>query len=204
MIIFLAYCFHESNPFPKSPIPERKAMTIPMSSEEQEKAQYETKNLNHLGLVAGQFDSLGLVELIDRIIPQSDEKRTVSLGQAVKAMVVNGLGFANHTLYLMPDFYENKPVERLIGANIKAEDLNQHLLGRSLDAIHDFDVTRLYSILATSTVRQLDLPCLAAHVDTTSFHVDGKYNSKEDPGTAVTRDHQYHAEVWAWLLPGRH
>jgi len=130
-----------------------------MSSKDKEKSKYETRNLDHLGLVAGQFDSLGLVELIDRIMPQDEEGRKVSLGQAVKAMVVNGLGFTNHTLYLMPDFYADKPVERLIGANIKAEDLNQHLLGRSLDAIYDFDVTRLYSILATSTVKQLDLPC---------------------------------------------
>lgn len=64
-----------------------------------EKTDYETKNLDHLGLVAAQFDDLGLVELIDQVVPQDKEKRNVSLGQAIKAMVVNGLGFANHTLF---------------------------------------------------------------------------------------------------------
>ena len=140
---------------------------------------YATKNLDHLGLIAAQFDALGLVELIDGVIEQDSEKRTVSVGMAVKAMVVNGLGFANHTLYLMPDFFENKPVERLIGKGISAQDLNQHLFGRCLDVIHDFDVTNLFSILASHTVKQLELPCSGTHIDTTSFHVDGKYNSAD-------------------------
>ena len=65
---------------------------------------YEVKNLDHLGLIAAQFDALGLVERIDTMVPQCSEKRKVSIGQAVKAMVINGLGFANHTLYLMPAF----------------------------------------------------------------------------------------------------
>jgi len=55
--------------------------------------------LNHLGLVAGMYDELGLGELIDSLIPQDKEKRVVSVGQTVKAMVVNGLGFANRVLY---------------------------------------------------------------------------------------------------------
>jgi len=158
---------------------------------------YATKNLDHLGLIAAQFDALGLVELIDGMVEQDSEKRTVSVGMAVKAMVVNGLGFANHTLYLMPDFFENKPVERLIGKGISAQDLNQHLFGRCLDLIHDFDVTNLFSILASHTVKQLELPCSNTHIDTTSFHVDGKYNSTDGEEKGViqitkgySRDHR--------------
>lgn len=158
---------------------------------------YATKNLDHLGLVAAQFEALGLVELIDSAIEQDNEKRTVSVGQAVKAMVVNGLGFANHTLYLMPEFFEDKPVDRLIGEGISAQDLNQNLFGRSLDLIHKFDVTKLFSILSSHTVKQLELPCTGTHIDTTSFHVDGKYNSAADEKEGViqltkgySRDHR--------------
>jgi len=161
------------------------------------KPDYEIKNLDHLGLVAAQFDELGLVEVIDRTLPQDKEKRKVSLGQAIKAMVVNGLGFANHVLYLMPEFFRDKPVERLIGEGVQADDLNQNLFGRSLDAIFDFDPTQLYSILSTHTVKQLRLPCLNAHIDTSSFHVNGAYNSNEEPKEGVvhinkgySRDHR--------------
>ena len=148
---------------------------------------YEVKNLDHLGLISAQFDALGLVELIDTMVPQDEERRTVSLGQAVKAMVINGLGFANHTLYLMPEFFEDKPVERLIGPNITAQDLNQNLLGRSLDLIHKFDMTQFFTRLSSHTVKQLNLPCLGTHIDTTSFHVDGKYNDAQDTKEGVVQ-----------------
>lgn len=67
--------------------------------------QYKSDNLDHLGLVAGMYDELGIGNLLDQMIYQDEEKRVVSIGQAVKAMVLNGLGFANHTLYLMPRFF---------------------------------------------------------------------------------------------------
>ena len=89
----------------------------PQKSTDNVENPYQVKNLDHLGLIAAQFDALGLVELIDNMVPQCKEKRKVSLGQAVKAMVINGLGFANHTLYLMPEFFADKPVERLIGTS---------------------------------------------------------------------------------------
>jgi len=148
---------------------------------------YQVKNLDHLGLIAAQFDALGLVELINDMVPQCEEKRIVSLGQAVKAMVINGLGFANHTLYLMPEFFADKPVERLIGNGITAEDLNQNLFGRSLDLIHKFDVTKFFTRLSTHTVKQLELPCSGTHIDTTSFHVDGKYNSDQESKEGVVK-----------------
>ncbi len=159
--------------------------------------KYQTTNLDHLGLIAAQFEDLGLVELINKVIPQDTEKRNVSLGHAIKAMVVNGLGFANHTLYLMPEFFENKPVERLIGPDITAEDINQNLLGRCLDSVYDFDPTQLYSILSSHTVKRLNLPCNGTHIDSTSFHVDGIYNSNREPKEGVvqitkgySRDHR--------------
>ena len=73
---------------------------------------YKSYNLDHLGLVAGMYDELGIGDLLDQMIYQDEEKRVVSIGQAVKAMVLNGLGFANHTLYLMPRFFQDKPLER--------------------------------------------------------------------------------------------
>ena len=60
-------------------------------------------------------DELGLEELVDTLIPQDEGQRYVSVGNCVKAMILNGLGFANRTLYLMPHFFKDKPMERLFG-----------------------------------------------------------------------------------------
>lgn len=74
---------------------------------------YSSKQLDHLGLVARIYDELSIGKLLGRLILQDREKRIVPIGQAVKAMVLNGLGFANRALYLMSFFFRDKPVERL-------------------------------------------------------------------------------------------
>lgn len=56
---------------------------------------HKSETLEHLGLVAGMFDELGIGELVDELVPQDLSQRKVSVGQALKAMVLNGLGFAN-------------------------------------------------------------------------------------------------------------
>jgi transposase len=96
---------------------------------------YKSETLEHLGLVAGMFDELGIGELVDELVPQDLSQRKVSLGQALKAMVLNGLGFANRRLYLMPEFFRNKPTERLVGAGISPEHLNDDALGKALDTL---------------------------------------------------------------------
>ncbi len=52
---------------------------------------YKSETLEHLGLVAGMFDELGIGELVDELVPQDLEQRRISVGQALKAMVLNGL-----------------------------------------------------------------------------------------------------------------
>jgi hypothetical protein len=58
-------------------------------------------------------------------------------------------------------------------------------------------VTELYSLIATTAARRLGLTPTFTHLDTTSFHVDGRYNSHEAPDEQVvhiihgySRDHR--------------
>ncbi len=160
-------------------------------------SQYHSKTLDHLGLVAGMYDELEIGSVIDQAIVQDMEKRTVSLGQAVKAMVLNGLGFVNKQLYLVPMFFQDKPVERLLGPGIQAEHVNDDVLGRSLDALYRFGVTELYALISCHACQQLQLPVTMGHLDGTSFHTDGVYNSKTGAGPGIvhvtkgySRDHR--------------
>jgi transposase len=146
---------------------------------------YKSETLEHLGLVAGMFDELGIGELVDELVPQDLSQRKVSVGQALKAMVLNGLGFANRRLYLMPEFFRNKPTERLVGAGVSSEHLNDDALGKALDTLYGFGVTELYRSIAGRAAQRLGLGgegggVMVGHLDTTSFHVDGRYNSDDD------------------------
>lgn len=160
-------------------------------------AAYQSTVLDHLGLVAGMYDELGISEVLDRLIVQDDENRKVSVGQAVKAMVLNGLGFVNQRLYLVPHFFANKPTERLVGPGIEAAHLNDDVLGRALDSLFEHDVTALYRQIAHQAAQRLGLEVQYVHLDSSSFHVDGRYNSDEPPEEGVihitrgySRDHR--------------
>src|SRR5678815_4764096 len=158
---------------------------------------YRTQVLDHLGLVAGMFEELGITEVIDQATQQNPEMRIVTVGHAVKAMVLNGLGFINQQLYLVPHFFQNKPISRLIAPGIQASHLNDDTLGRALDTLYNFGVTELYSLIAATAATRLGLTPKFRHLDTTSFHVDGRYNSAEAPDEQVvhitqgySRDHR--------------
>jgi transposase len=158
---------------------------------------YRTQVLDHLGLVAGMFDELGIGDIIDRATQQNPEMRIVTAGQAVKAMVLNGLGFVSQTLYLVPQFFQHKPTSRLIAPGITPEHLNDDALGRTLETLYAYGVTELYSLIAATAAERLGLAPTFAHLDSTSFHVDGRYNSPEAPDERVvhitrgySRDHR--------------
>lgn len=158
---------------------------------------YSSEVLDHLGLVAGMFEELGIGEVIDEATQQNPEMRIVTAGQAVKAMVLNGLGFVNQQLYLVPHFFRNKPTYRLIAPAIAPAHLNDDTLGRALDTLYAYGVTPLYSLIATTAAHRLGLVPTMTHLDTTSFHVDGRYKRKEEPEAEVvqltrgySRDHR--------------
>src|SRR6266542_6151529 len=146
---------------------------------------YRSQTLDHLGLVAGMFDELGIGDVLDRATQQNPEMRDLTVGEAVKAMVLNGLGFINQALSLVPRFFHNKPTYRLISPRVAPEQLHDDALGRALDTIYDYGVTALYSLIAATAAKRLGLAPRFAHLDSTSFHVDGRSNSEEEPEAEV-------------------
>ncbi len=110
-------------------------------------------------------------------------QRQVSIGTATVAMILNGLGFSNRRLYVVPQFFEHKPLEHLLGPGIMAEDLNDDCLGRTLDWLYEHDVTRLFAGLARQAREKLSIPSRLVHVDTTSFAVSGAYEAEPEADT---------------------
>ncbi len=167
---------------------------------------FAVERLDHLGLVAGVCQEIGLVEYFDGL----DERvhARVTLGQAVQAMVLNGLGFSNRRLYLVPQFFEHKPVERLIGPGISPEDLNDDCLGRALDWLTANDLTALFAGLAHQARRRFGVTAEGVHVDSTSFSVEGIYERvDEDPNETLiritygySRDHRADLKQWQLSL----
>ncbi|MEA2100684.1 MAG: DUF4277 domain-containing protein [Campylobacterota bacterium] len=142
--------------------------------------QYSGKIVDHLGLVAGMIDELGIVESIYNTIKQDKKKRYVSIGECVKAMIINGLGFTGKPLYLTPNFYKPLPLDILIKKGITAEHLNDNTLGRAMDLLYENDVSTLFSLISTKAFHALNLKPEFGHLDSTSMSVYGKaYSPRE-------------------------
>lgn len=174
---------------------------------------YVNERLDHLGIVAGVCQEMGLAEWLDAHDPQN--RQQVSVGTATVAMVLNGLGFSNRQLYLVPQFFANKPIEHLLGPGITAEMLNDDCLGRTLDWLYAHDLTKLFAGIARQARRLFGIKAEQIHVDTTSFSVSGEYTPEADETTdpeaaviAITygysRDHREDLKQWMLALATTH
>lgn len=138
--------------------------------------EIEIQNIDHLGIVAGIIDAIGLVEIINEIIGvEKDEK--VSAGQVVKAMIINGLGFVSKPLYMFPEYFEKIACEHLIGAGVKPEYLNDDKLGRVMDKLFIKGLDTIFFIIAVKAAQKFGISLSTSHLDSSSMHVHGQYNT---------------------------
>ncbi|MFO8109217.1 MAG: IS1634 family transposase [Thermoplasmata archaeon] len=149
-----------------------------------------TYTLNNLGIVAGTCEELKIAEIIDTLIPP-DPQQKVTTGQAIVAMIINGLGFSNRPLYLFPQFFDKKPVDVLLGCDITPDELNDDTIGRALDRTFSFGCTELFSYIASAAMAEADVSKKFSHLDTTTFSVHGEYDSSscEDAAIHITHGH---------------
>ena len=132
------------------------------------------ERIDHFGIVAGMIKDLGLVEFIDKRVGTDSDER-ITTGEAVAGMIINGLGFTDRPLSLVPQFFEECPVETLFRPGVQAEDFNRFKLGRALDNLHAHNSSALFAEFALHVCQQEGIQTRFAHLDTTSFSLTGDY-----------------------------
>ncbi|HAT4400396.1 TPA: IS1634 family transposase, partial [Legionella pneumophila] len=158
-------------------------------------SQFDVQRMDHLGLVSGFCKEIGLEALVNERMPKLSHKSHISNGTLLVAMMLNGLGFVSRTLHMYPEYFADKPLKRLLGAEVEASHINDDVMGRFLDALYEEGVSGLYQDIAVRVVEYLKLPCRSLNLDTTSFHLDGAYeqdiNAKSIRITrGYSRDHR--------------
>jgi transposase len=152
--------------------------------------------LDHLGIISGIIDDLGLVQAIDtRLQRDKNGLEEISPGEAIKGMILNGLGFVSKPLSLTPLFFQNKPLELLFRAGVKADDFNRFKLGRTLDQIFDYGTDKLFSELSFDVCIREGVDQRFNSEDTTTFSVTGEsYPDSDEQAVSVThgysKDHR--------------
>ena len=140
--------------------------------------EIEIKNLDHLGIVAGIIDEIGIVEKINELLG-TDPREKINCGEVVKAIILNGLGFVAQPLYLFSNFFKDKAIENLLGAGIKAEELNDDRLGRVMDKLDKYGLSNIFLTIGLEVIKKYGISTKYSHLDSTSFHLHGQYNNRD-------------------------
>lgn len=144
-----------------------------------------TSFLGHLGIIVGTYRELEIDKLIDEKLPK-ERDHNIPHSVCILAMILNGLGFIGQRLYLFPDFFKNISTERLFGEGVTKEDLNQYVIGETLDRIVKYGTTKLFTEIVLHIMSRLPIPVHCLHADTTSVSVYGDYDDEETDSIDIT------------------
>jgi transposase len=132
--------------------------------------------LDHLGIISGTIKELGIIEAIDtRLQTNRKDMETITPGEAIAGMIINGLGFTSKPLSLTPNFFENKAVEELFRSGVKAEHFNRHKLGKELDKASAYGCDALFYELSNMACKHENIDLRFNSLDTTTLSVTGEY-----------------------------
>ena len=148
--------------------------------------EIEIKNLDHLGIVAGIIDEIGIVGRVNELLG-TDCREKINCGEVVKAIILNGLGFVAQPLYLFANFFKDKAVERLLGVGITAEELNDDKLGRVMDKLYKYGLNNIFLIIGLEVIKKYGISTKYSHLDSTSFHLHGQYDNRNKDETEKQR-----------------
>jgi transposase len=112
-------------------------------------------------------------------------RETISPGQVMKAMILNGLGFLSAPIYLFDTFFIGKATEHLIGEGVTPEQLNDDRIGRALDKYHQAGITNLFTAIALKAAKKFQVSMNSVHLDSSSISVEGDYKSCQETSQEI-------------------
>lgn len=146
-------------------------------------------NHGHLPVAAAYCRRIGLVELVDRMVPSA---MTLRPGLVVQAMVLDTL-HGRTPLYRIEQFLAGQDVELLLGEPVAAHMFNDTNLARSLDAIFEAGPSKILTELGILAASNFQLDRTVPSYDTTSTSVWGDYRGcdldEPPPGPRITHGH---------------
>ncbi len=80
--------------------------------------EIDVQDIDHLGLIAGIVDEIGIVEIINRLLG-THPLEEISAGHVVKALILNCLGFLTAPLYLEAPIFRGQSYRTLDWARSK-------------------------------------------------------------------------------------
>lgn len=140
---------------------------------------------DHLPIVAAFCRGIGLIDIINRSVPNNME---VDVGTIIQGMVLDTLSGRN-PLYRLKEFFEHQDTEVLLGREVPSNAFNDTTVGRAIDAVFEAGTEKTFSDVAFQAARRFPLDMQYMHFDTTSVSVWGDYKMCSKNGGTVNVTH---------------
>ncbi len=134
--------------------------------------QMQITRVDHLPIVAAFCRRVGLIEVIDRVVPNEME---VSVGTIMQGMVLDTLS-GRSPLYRLAEFFEHQDTKLLLGQDVEAVSFNDTTVARAMDAVFEIGAEKVFNEVAFKASCEFSLDNRHVHFDTTSVNVWGDYD----------------------------
>jgi transposase len=143
----------------------------------------EAYRVDHLPIVREYAEKIGLVEVINRLVPSEMDLKP---GVVILAMVLDTLS-GRSPLYRLENFLESQDTQLLFGHPLEPCDFNDDAVGRVLEKVFETGTMKIFTELATRALVVFGIDKsgkVHVHYDTTSISVWGDYDldrSEDNP-----------------------
>ena len=136
----------------------------------------EAYQVQHLPIVKAYADKIGLVEVINQIVPT---EMAIDPGTIVLGMILDPLS-GRSPLYRLEEFFAHQDTALLLGKASAPGAFDDDTVGRVLDRLYDTGTMKVFTACAVRADQVLGLDKRYVHFDTTSVSVYGEYLPSED------------------------
>ncbi len=157
------------------------------ASIEAHKQTISVAQVNHLPIVAEFARRLGLVEIVNRLVPV---EMGVEPGVIVLGMVLDTLS-GRSPLYHLESAFSDCDRAVLFGEGLAGNYFSDDNAGRVLDRLFDTGTQRIFSTLSVAAMDQFALTAKHVHFDTTSVNVFGDYHNAVSGQATANITHGY-------------
>src|ERR1044071_2247598 len=151
----------------------------------------EAYHVQHLTLVKAYADKIGLVEVINQMVPT---EMAIDPGTIVLGMILDTLS-GRSPLYRLEEFFAHQDTALLLGKAGAPEGFNDDTVGRILGRLYDVGTMKIFTACAVRADRVYGLDKRYMHFDTTSISVYGEYlppeGQPDQPAVPFTITHGY-------------
>lgn len=173
----------------------------------QEKMKIQHKGVEYEGIPASNaigmalFESSGMRRLIDERCSYDPEKRTLSPGMVVKALIGPMFNITKKfPLYMVETAYSSAPTDRLFGTGVASDNLYDTALARGLDTLFDADLCELFTECAKLASDTYGFESHVMHMDCTDISFTGLEHLPDKDGAAVPRHNGHPKDFRTELL----